>query len=761
MLVPGEVLAYENADDPTSLEVVDPMLLIKDVFEPGGGNACVVRLGPTFGRDFQPKQSISAFGVPTTYLSPFAQKAFYTTTAAKLQNYDALKERVEKKVEEQQALVSRYELAYLQKKRATQEDVDANKYRRTMATQSAFDGGNGLDGGVRAVALELMAVSNAVDASFDQMSMCRLSQIKSAEKQELKKVVVHWMSLVDNVFKFYSGLGQESGTATMSKSEFAHFITGVNIFKDTVRVQAHIDLCFAQANCEDGLAGKDIGDDTNPDDELLRYEFIECLVRLSQVRCSRAGEELEAIAENGVHSQEIYEARLNAIRKGQSTINDGKAHAEMFVCDLPMHQTLERIMSEFVKPAFDAKSTDNEVAQGLRAPDAQALFASNFDLLMVVYKHYACMESIDTRSNAIGPCDDESLDLEAAKHGSCQAKRRGSKRETAARPTMNLKEFQQLIQDSGLSMSGADRGRKTMQKRRREKEERRRRYARGNFNEPEESSEEQVLSNDLTDTEIRIAFSCAQADEDESVTDASELVFAEFVESVARVATLKWETKGMRFIEKVQLALESICGVADLIPPERKKLLVPEVDWESAAATQEKRKMQQRKVRQTKKNKPEQLAIRDEGIRENADERLERMGQRISHRGSAGRKGGGPERTGELWLSRSEPQRRYKEYVSASKKDEWTKQGTTYLPVDGWTQAAWTQSSTSACSQKLLPQAVTTRVKFQQAVRGTQSRAAREAQHARQPHGLRGEGVAEVDRGPRDQLLHCKQHACS
>ena len=49
MLVPGEVLAYENADDPTSLEVVDPMLLIKDVFEPGGGNACVVRLGPTFG----------------------------------------------------------------------------------------------------------------------------------------------------------------------------------------------------------------------------------------------------------------------------------------------------------------------------------------------------------------------------------------------------------------------------------------------------------------------------------------------------------------------------------------------------------------------------------------------------------------------------------------------------------------------------------------------------------------------------------------
>jgi hypothetical protein len=66
----------------------------------------------------------------------------------------------------------------------------------------------------------------------------------------------------------------------------------------------------------------------------------------------------------------------------------------------------------------------------------------------------------------------------------------------------------------------------------REALERRRRYARGNFDEPEEA--ETTLSNDLTDTEIRQAFSCSQADEEEGLEETSELVFAEFVESVAR-----------------------------------------------------------------------------------------------------------------------------------------------------------------------------------------------------------------------------------
>jgi hypothetical protein len=46
----------------------------------------------------------------------------------------------------------------------------------------------------------------------------------------------------------------------------------------------------------------------------------------------------------------------------------------------------------------------------------------------------------------------------------------------------------------------------------------------------------------------------------------------------------------LKFLEKVQLALESICGIAETISLERKKFLVPGVDWEEAMAKMEKRR---------------------------------------------------------------------------------------------------------------------------------------------------------------------------
>jgi hypothetical protein len=349
-------------------------------------------------------------------------------------------------------------------------------------------------------------------------------------------------------------MGNDSGTATMSRCEFSHFVGGSKIFSDVTRVQEHIDACFAQANCEDSLlptnnthAPTDIPD-SNPDEELLRFEFIECLIRLSQIRFSKAGMDAELLVEKGSNSAEGMEVRLNGFRKGKSTANDiGRSHADLFACELPMHETFERMMTEFVKPTFENKSTDNEVAKGLRTLEAQSLFAAHFDLLMVVYRHYACMES-------------------------------GGRAMATARPTMNLGEFQQLIQDSGLSLTLADRNRIAAAKKKLTERERRRRYARGNFEEPTDTAV--TLSNDLTDMEIRQAFSCSQADDEEGLDETSELVFAEFVESVARVATLKWETQSMSFIAKVQLALESICGIADSIAIERKKQLMPEVDWE-------------------------------------------------------------------------------------------------------------------------------------------------------------------------------------
>jgi hypothetical protein len=60
----------------------------------------------------------------------------------------------------------------------------------------------------------------------------------------------------------------------------------------------------------------------------------------------------------------------------------------------------------------------------------------------------------------------------------------------------------------------------------------------------------------------------------------------------------------MSFIEKVELALESICGVADSISIERKKELVPETDWE--AKEEKTQKLAKRKTKGKKPGQPQQ-----------------------------------------------------------------------------------------------------------------------------------------------------------
>jgi hypothetical protein len=338
-VVPGEVLACD-ADDPGVLSVVDPRLPIKEVFKPGH-NKCIVRLGPTFGHDCLAKQNISAFGVPSTYLSPFAQRAFYSVTADKLQNYDALKERVEKKEEECNKLVTRWELERSLQKSFSQVDVDASKFRVAMVDQSGFAGDIEHRRGSMNVpdsAEQNLVLLETVEIAFEQMSMCRNDLISAADRKSLKHAVAEWLNLVDNVFKFYSGMGADSGTGTMSKSEFKHFIAGSKIFADVNRVQQHIDACFTAANEEDPQSAaakkKAGGKDDNPDDDLMRFEFIECLIRLSQIRYSEAGLEAELMASSSVAERAAHAAE-NLKRYASYT---GRPHA-LYSCTVLMHCT--------------------------------------------------------------------------------------------------------------------------------------------------------------------------------------------------------------------------------------------------------------------------------------------------------------------------------------------------------------------------------------------------------------------------------------
>ena len=62
----------------------------------------------------------------------------------------------------------------------------------------------------------------------------------------------------------------------------------------------------------------------------------------------------------------------------------------------------------------------------------------------------------------------------------------------------------------------------------------------------------------LTEQEVRQPFSQSQQDTEIDFEETEELTFVEFIESLARLALQKWETKVMRPPAKIRLALEAI-----------------------------------------------------------------------------------------------------------------------------------------------------------------------------------------------------------
>jgi hypothetical protein len=97
------------------------------------------------------------------------------------------------------------------------------------------------------------------------------------------------------------------------------------------------------------------------------------------------------------------------------------------------------------------------------------------------------------------------------------------------------------------------------------------------------------------------------------------------------------------------------------------------------------------KQEQTKSaNKKGDVGKSDEGSCEDAEKRLKRIQQRMAQHTNAKWKGLRAEvKEGQLWVSGSEPHMRFKNYVCASKSGKWERQGTTYMPVDGWKAGAW------------------------------------------------------------------------
>jgi hypothetical protein len=148
--------------------------------------------------------------------------------------------------------------------------------------------------------------------------------------------------------------------------------------------------------------------------------------------------------------------------------------------------------------------------------------------------------------------------------------------------------------------------------------------------------------------------------------------------------------------------LESICGIAESISLERKQMLVPAVEWDIAVDKLEKRKRAQKEEVLARQNElinglGGNLVSRGAVLASSAEEkrRKEQSAKaRRQLRACGFERAYEPElRDGKLWATGSEPQRRYKRYVAAAKQGRWTREGATFLPIDGWKTGAWVEGS--------------------------------------------------------------------
>eukprot|EP00937_MAST-01D_sp_MAST-1D-sp2_P004203 g4203.t1 len=211
---------------------------------------------------------------------------------------------------------------------------------------------------------------------------------------------------------------------------------------------------------------------------------------------------------------------------------------------LPAGEALHKMLGSLQVPRI-LQLLETPLHEGLRAATVQAMLQKNFSMLRTVYRHYAVIGS-------------------------------GGR----SRPTMDIHEFNELLKDAGLldTRLGALAPERSMLR------------ADGSIDTPGGKA-------NFTTHHALVAFTAAQSEplaasggavgdvSDGGATDAdydallaghdsdSELVFAEFVEAVCRVAIMKWRTAQMSFSQKLSLALDALRDVGRLIKNQDAKLL--------------------------------------------------------------------------------------------------------------------------------------------------------------------------------------------
>jgi hypothetical protein len=238
-LQPGEITKKGG-------QVVDPRLIISQAFK--DGDTCYMRFGASFQNDSKATAKIVAHGVPSNYISPFNQRAYYPTIASSVNCSGALQQRAAL-ITQNNLVVSRCE-RLLHKKhvqrgeiRASEEELLAAKFRILMnGGDLEFDENtdHDLDGDGVTDADEMRL--QAAQMEYAKFRMPELNE----ERDAIVLVLQKHLNMLNDVFQYFAAYGSNTEStelATISRNEFWHFLNHCKVFSDlnAVRQQA-IDI---------------------------------------------------------------------------------------------------------------------------------------------------------------------------------------------------------------------------------------------------------------------------------------------------------------------------------------------------------------------------------------------------------------------------------------------------------------------------------------------------------------------------------------
>ena len=385
----------------------------------------------------------------------------------------------------------------------------------------------------RAMMQGQMVHSNGFSLNTDEEKLDEIREIVTNElmKTNLKGVepdIEQHSALVDiialnfpllaQVFRYYSGFHDDGSSATLDFGEFLHFCEHCKMFDSHQSCYSHLIEVFLKVHFVSNPA---IEDKRRLKEELTKRRahvthhvelrmplFFEALMRL-------------AVARAKVHSTPEK--------------------------DVVVLEALEELLSKVVLPAMEARMTDDAI-KGMAEPAVQLFLQDRMRKLQTVYKHYATL-----------------------------GQQRGS---STDKPTMSLIEYTEMLRDAGMvadSENGEDGrahppgddgdadnggggggGDHHGKKKHALKESAKAHPA----NDGKKSPPGVLLARDA-----RVAFSMSQSDFGENEADGKggddeELTFPEFLETIARISSLKYDGMPMSFAEKIKLGATAIVDLS-------------------------------------------------------------------------------------------------------------------------------------------------------------------------------------------------------